>query len=208
MSAAAPRTRAICPDDRRADDQTYGIFGPEAYRTHLKWRGANSHDPPRNPGPSRPAISPTWRSSRYRSPVDGGRVDGDVRFDRARREYHLSIVNLIMIAVVGALASTSWSDVPYFGRPRRADVGRRIYRRQSDHADQCAVLVPAGGAMAATIGAVVGVPSLRIKGLYLAIATLAGRFIIEWVIDHVRHGSQAACKRQSRSRVGSLFGVR
>jgi branched-chain amino acid transport system permease protein len=39
--------------------------------------------------------------------------------------------------------------------------------------------------MAAAVGAVVGVPSLRIKGLYLAIATLAGQLIIEWLINHV-----------------------
>src|SRR5262249_47311208 len=38
---------------------------------------------------------------------------------------------------------------------------------------------------AAAIGAVIGVPSLRIKGLYLAIATLAAQLIIEWTINHV-----------------------
>src|SRR2546429_7637132 len=43
----------------------------------------------------------------------------------------------------------------------------------------------AGGLMAALVGAVVGIPSLRIKGLYLAIATLAGQLIIEWTINHV-----------------------
>ena len=43
----------------------------------------------------------------------------------------------------------------------------------------------AGGLMAAAVGAVVGIPSLRIKGLYLAIATLAGQLIIEWTINHV-----------------------
>ncbi len=47
------------------------------------------------------------------------------------------------------------------------------------------VALPAGGLMAAAVGAVVGIPSLRIKGLYLAIATLAGQLIIEWVINHV-----------------------
>ena len=48
--------------------------------------------------------------------------------------------------------------------------------------------------MAALIGAFVGIPSLRIKGLYLAIATLAAQFIIEWTINHVpliSGGSQA-----------------
>jgi branched-chain amino acid transport system permease protein len=45
--------------------------------------------------------------------------------------------------------------------------------------------LPLGGLMAAVVGAVVGIPSLRIKGLYLAIATLAGQLIIEWTINHV-----------------------
>src|SRR5690606_32496263 len=47
------------------------------------------------------------------------------------------------------------------------------------------ITLPAGGLMAAAIGALVGIPSLRIKGLYLAIATLAGQLIIEWTINHV-----------------------
>jgi len=47
------------------------------------------------------------------------------------------------------------------------------------------ISLPLGGLMAALIGAIVGVPSLRIKGLYLAIATLAGQLIIEWTINHV-----------------------
>ena len=45
--------------------------------------------------------------------------------------------------------------------------------------------LPAGGLMAAAVGVIVGVPSLRIKGLYLAIATLAAQLIIEWIINHV-----------------------
>jgi branched-chain amino acid transport system permease protein len=44
--------------------------------------------------------------------------------------------------------------------------------------------VPAGGAMACLAGVVVGVPSLRIKGLYLAIATLAAQVIAEWVFGN------------------------
>ena len=47
------------------------------------------------------------------------------------------------------------------------------------------ITLPAGGVMAALIGAVVGIPSLRIKGIYLAIATLAAQLIIEWTINHV-----------------------
>jgi branched-chain amino acid transport system permease protein len=44
--------------------------------------------------------------------------------------------------------------------------------------------VPAGGAAACLAGVVVGMPSLRIKGLYLAIATLAAQVIFEWVFTN------------------------
>jgi branched-chain amino acid transport system permease protein len=44
--------------------------------------------------------------------------------------------------------------------------------------------VPVGGAAACAAGAVVGVPSLRIKGLYLAIATLAAQVLFEWVFTN------------------------
>lgn len=41
------------------------------------------------------------------------------------------------------------------------------------------------GLITAIVGTFFGLPSLRIKGFYLAIATLASQFIIEWVIVHV-----------------------
>src|SRR5512134_1845706 len=47
------------------------------------------------------------------------------------------------------------------------------------------VLVLAGGA-AALVGVVFGVPSLRIKGLYLAVATLAAQFFIDWMFARVK----------------------
>ncbi|MEM6546296.1 MAG: branched-chain amino acid ABC transporter permease [Pseudomonadota bacterium] len=39
------------------------------------------------------------------------------------------------------------------------------------------------GLVAAAVGIVFGLPSLRIRGLYLAVATLASQFFIVWVID-------------------------
>jgi branched-chain amino acid transport system permease protein len=38
-----------------------------------------------------------------------------------------------------------------------------------------------GGACAAAVGLVFGVPSLRIKGFYLAVATLAAQFFLDWM---------------------------
>ncbi len=43
-----------------------------------------------------------------------------------------------------------------------------------------------GGFMAAFVGILFGIPSLRIKGLYLAVATLAAQFFFDWVFIRVK----------------------
>lgn len=49
------------------------------------------------------------------------------------------------------------------------------------------ILVPilAGGVVAAAIGILFGLPSLRIKGFYLAVATLAAQFFLEWAFIRI-----------------------
>jgi branched-chain amino acid transport system permease protein len=42
--------------------------------------------------------------------------------------------------------------------------------------------LPAAGAVAALVGMIFGIPSLRLRGLYLAMATIAAQFIIEFTI--------------------------
>ena len=44
------------------------------------------------------------------------------------------------------------------------------------------IAIPLSGLMTAAVGMIFGIPSLRLKGLYLAMATLAAHFIIEFVI--------------------------
>jgi len=104
-------------------------------------------------------------------------------------EYYLSIVNLISIAVIGALGLNI-----LVGCTGQISIGHGAFMSVGAYtAANLAVrlglpfwlALPAGGLMAAAVGAVVGIPSLRIKGLYLAIATLAGQLIIEWTINHV-----------------------
>jgi branched-chain amino acid transport system permease protein len=46
------------------------------------------------------------------------------------------------------------------------------------------IAIPAAGFITALVGMVFGLPSGRLKGLYLTIATLAGQFIIEYVLIH------------------------
>lgn len=45
------------------------------------------------------------------------------------------------------------------------------------------VVVPCAVAISALVGIVVGLPSLRVKGLYLAVATLAASFIVNFLIE-------------------------
>lgn len=46
------------------------------------------------------------------------------------------------------------------------------------------IVIPAAGVLAALIGMIFGVPSLRLKGLYLAVATLAAHFVVEFTAVH------------------------
>jgi len=43
---------------------------------------------------------------------------------------------------------------------------------------------PISGALTAMVGLVFGIPSLRLKGLYLAVATLAAHYIVEFTASH------------------------
>src|SRR5437870_8321720 len=104
-------------------------------------------------------------------------------------EYYLSVINLALIAVVGALGLNilvGYTGQISVGHAAFMSVGAYTAANLAVHLHlPFWVTLPAGGLMAALIGAIVGIPSLRIKGLYLAIDTLAGQLIIEWTINHV-----------------------
>src|SRR5438034_1703863 len=104
-------------------------------------------------------------------------------------EYYLSILNLILIAVVGALGLNilvGYTGQISIGHGAFMSVGAYTAANLVVHLHAPFwITIPAGGLMAALIGAVVGIPSLRVKGIYLAIATLAAQLIIEWTINHV-----------------------
>jgi branched-chain amino acid transport system permease protein len=104
-------------------------------------------------------------------------------------EYYLSIINLISIAIVGALGLNilvGYTGQISIGHAAFMSVGAYTAANLAVRLDlPFWISLPAGGLMAAAIGTIVGIPSLRIKGLYLAIATLAAQLIIEWTINHV-----------------------
>jgi branched-chain amino acid transport system permease protein len=66
-----------------------------------------------------------------------------------------------------------------------------------------------GGLCAASVGVVFGLPSLRIKGLYLAVATLACQFFVLWLINRVgwfsNHSSSGVITAQTMVILGYEF---
>jgi branched-chain amino acid transport system permease protein len=123
-------------------------------------------------------------------------------------EYYLSIANLVWIAVIGALGLNilvGYTGQVSIGHGAFMSVGAYTAANFATRLDSpWPVNLLAGGLMAALIGGIVGIPSLRIKGLYLAIATLAGQLIIEWTINHVTFisGGVQASIEVARPRVG------
>src|SRR6266508_1280396 len=123
-------------------------------------------------------------------------------------EYYLSIANLVWIAVIGALGLNilvGYTGQVSIGHGAFMSVGAYTAANLANRlGSPWPVNLLAGGLMAALIGAIVGIPSLRIKGLYLAIATPAGQLIIEWTINHVTFisGGVQASIAVPRPRVG------
>jgi branched-chain amino acid transport system permease protein len=102
--------------------------------------------------------------------------------------YQLSILNEMGIAVIGALGLNLL--VGYTGQISLCHggflaIGAYTTALVSDKFGlPFLITLPLSGIMAALLGMIVGVPALRLKGLYLALGTLAFGFIIDYVLFH------------------------
>lgn len=109
--------------------------------------------------------------------------------------YMLTLLVSAMIAVVGAIGLnmlTGTTGLISLGQAGFLAVG--AYANgilMTDYGMPVWVSLPGAGIVAALISVVVGIPSLRLKGLYLAITTLAFSFIINHIIlyaEGLTHG--------------------
>jgi branched-chain amino acid transport system permease protein len=102
--------------------------------------------------------------------------------------YLLDVLNRIGIAVVAALGLnilTGFTGQISMGNAAFLAVGAYTTGFLTGRFGlPFVVAIPAAGAVTALVGMVFGVPSLRLKGLYLAMATLAAHFIIEFAVVH------------------------
>ncbi len=96
------------------------------------------------------------------------------------------VVDLILVyalAVVGLNITTGYAGLISIGHAAFVGVGAYTAALLAP-ALPFWLTVPLGGLAAAIAGGIVGIPSLRIKHLYLAIATLAFQLIFEWGVGH------------------------
>lgn len=107
-----------------------------------------------------------------------------------------SLANGMMIAAVGIIGLnllTGTTGLISLGHAGFLAVGGYTAAILSaDYGMPLWLCIPAGGVVAATFGLLVGIPSLRLKGLYLAITTLAFTIIVTHLIlsfESLTHGS-------------------
>ncbi len=102
--------------------------------------------------------------------------------------YVLYIMNLIGIAIIGAVGLNLLT-----GFTGQISLGHAAFVGVGGYATAILVTrldmpfwfaMPIAGFVSAGMGLIIGIPSLRVKGLYLCIATLAAQFILEFVFVH------------------------
>jgi len=102
--------------------------------------------------------------------------------------YWMDVTNRIGIAVIGAVGLnilTGSTGQISLGNAAFMAVGAYGTAYLGGHLGlPHLVTIPLAGLLAAVAGMIFGVPSLRLKGLYLAMATLAAHFIVEFVVTH------------------------
>jgi branched-chain amino acid transport system permease protein len=102
--------------------------------------------------------------------------------------YVMYVANLIGFAVIGAVGLNLLT-----GFTGQISLGHAAFMGVGGYATAILITrvgipfwfaLPMAGLVAAAVGLIIGIPSLRVKGLYLVIATLAAQFILEYVFVH------------------------
>jgi branched-chain amino acid transport system permease protein len=105
--------------------------------------------------------------------------------------YWLDVLNRIFIAIIAAAGLnvvTGYTGLISLGTAAFLAVGGFATAALAGKAGlPFVVVIPLSGLLTALVGLVFGVPSLRLKGLYLAVATLAAHYIVEFTVTHWDH---------------------
>src|ERR1700726_1845229 len=91
------------------------------------------------------------------------------------------------LAAIGLNLLTGYAGQVSLGTGGFMGVGAYACYKLTTLSAELNIIVPIllSGLVAAVVGTLFGLPSLRIKGFYLAVATLAAQFLIEWLLVRV-----------------------
>lgn len=101
--------------------------------------------------------------------------------------YAMSVLNLILIAVIGAVSLNLLTGIcgqMSLGHGAFVGVGAYGAAVFTNMGSPFPLALLGGGCVAACVGMVFGIPSLRLKGIYLAISTMAAQLILEYAFLH------------------------
>src|SRR6516165_3777196 len=100
----------------------------------------------------------------------------------ALTNFWTGVANQVFIAVIGALALNLLMGTTgqiSLGHAGFLAAGAFTVAALITHLEApIGITIPAAGAVGAALGVLVGLPALRLKGLYLAVSTLAAHFVI------------------------------
>ncbi|HDH86710.1 MAG TPA: branched-chain amino acid ABC transporter permease [Desulfobacteraceae bacterium] len=99
-------------------------------------------------------------------------------------DYILYVVNLVFLAIVGAHGInilTGNTGLISLGHGAFIGIGGYTTAILASRGLPIWVTLPCAGFMAAAVGLLFGIPSLRLKGFYLAMSTMAAQFLMEYL---------------------------
>ena len=88
-------------------------------------------------------------------------------------------------ATLGLNLILGWAGQFHFGYAAIMGIGAYASVHAARHGVPWEIAVALGGLAATVIGSTFAFAALRVKGLYLALSTLALQFVMDWVITHV-----------------------
>jgi len=110
-------------------------------------------------------------------------------------------------AALGLNLIFGWTGQFHFGYAAIMGIGAYASVHAGRHGVPWELAVIMGGLAASVIGSVFAFAALRVKGLYLALSTLALQFMMDWVISHVpaiSGGTQATLQAPPMKLLGTV----
>jgi branched-chain amino acid transport system permease protein len=97
----------------------------------------------------------------------------------------LALLYIFAIAGIGLMLLVGYTGLVSLGHAGFLAIGAYVHAILMTHGVPFPLSLVLASLFSALIGGVVGLPTMRMTGIYLAVATLAFAFIVEYVIAHV-----------------------